>query len=177
MDQSSIVSGCTIVIVLACFILRVWVLVMAIIDAKKGNYAQAAMFVALACLLAIGNLECLPPRYLKPLILNCIEESKGETTMGRQIIKQPNGKYAVWSSIVDDFILVDATPDEIIEDWCEQQRKDTTEHVQRVVEELGLGVKPYHQLTHTFDECIHVIRERHGDDAESLQLLGVGRKP
>jgi hypothetical protein len=31
-------------------------------------------------------------------------------TVGQQIIKQPDGRLAVFSSIVDAFIVVDATP-------------------------------------------------------------------
>jgi hypothetical protein len=33
--------------------------------------------------------------------------------MGKRVLKQPDGKYAVWDSIVDDFIVWDATADEI----------------------------------------------------------------
>ena len=36
--------------------------------------------------------------------------------MSRQIIKQPNGKYALFSSVVDDFVLIDADPNEIVEE-------------------------------------------------------------
>ena len=35
--------------------------------------------------------------------------------MGRQIIKQPNGLYAEYSTISDSFIVWDATADEIIQ--------------------------------------------------------------
>lgn len=37
--------------------------------------------------------------------------------MGWQVIKQPNGKYCIWSSIVDDFIVYEATEKEIIDYW------------------------------------------------------------
>ena len=97
--------------------------------------------------------------------------------MGSQIVKQPNGKYAIWSSIVDDFILVNATPEEIIEDWSDDERKRITNRVQHIVAELEIGKQPYYQFTKTFGECVAEIRERCGDDAESLQLLGIGRKP
>lgn len=30
--------------------------------------------------------------------------------MGQEIVKQSNGKFAVWSSIVDDFVMIDADP-------------------------------------------------------------------
>lgn len=34
--------------------------------------------------------------------------------MSRQIVKKPNGKYAIWSSIVDDFVYDDVTKEEYI---------------------------------------------------------------
>lgn len=33
--------------------------------------------------------------------------------MPERVIKQPDGKYAIWSSEVDDFVVYDATADEI----------------------------------------------------------------
>ena len=43
--------------------------------------------------------------------------------MGRQIIEQPNGKYAIWSTIVDDFILEDITVEEYIEFRIQEETK------------------------------------------------------
>ena len=34
--------------------------------------------------------------------------------MPSQMIRQPNGRFALWSTIVDDFVLLDATADEMI---------------------------------------------------------------
>lgn len=86
-------------------------------------------------------------------------------------MQQSNGLYAVWSSVVDDFVLLDATRDEIIEDFCEAERERITRQVNCIVTELSKGGRPYFQFTKTFDECIAIIRELHGDDAESLKLL------
>lgn len=33
--------------------------------------------------------------------------------MSREIVKQPDGKFAVWSTIVDDFIYEDLSKDEV----------------------------------------------------------------
>ena len=33
--------------------------------------------------------------------------------MAHQIMEQPNGKFAIWSTIVDNFILLNATEEEI----------------------------------------------------------------
>ena len=40
--------------------------------------------------------------------------------MGHQIIKQPDGKYLIWSTIVDDIIVYDADREEVIEYFIEK---------------------------------------------------------
>lgn len=81
--------------------------------------------------------------------------------MGQQIVKQPNGLFAVWSSIVDNFVITDATPEEIIEEWSEREarriRVDVTEWVAR----LNAG-KRGGSFTKSYDECLDLIREVHG---------------
>lgn len=89
--------------------------------------------------------------------------------MGQQIVKQPNGLFAVWSSVVDDFTVVDCTRDELIEEFLLEYRRQITAYVDRAVS--GEAVRT--QFTKTFDECVAEIRERHGDDAESLKTLGM----
>ena len=96
--------------------------------------------------------------------------------MGQQIVKQPNGKYAVWSSGVDDFILVNVEVCEIIEEFAEWERQKIIERVNSIVDALERGDKPYHQFTRSYDECVALIREHHGDDAESLELLQEGKR-
>lgn len=93
--------------------------------------------------------------------------------MGRQIVKQPNGQYAVFSSIVDDFVLVDATPEEIIEEYVANQRRSIEQDVREVIEKLESGQKPYYQFTRTFEECVQVIRDLHGTETESLKHFGL----
>ena len=95
--------------------------------------------------------------------------------MGRQIVKQPDGKYAVWSSVVDDFILVNVEVCEIIEEFAEWERQKLIERINSIVDALERGDKPY-QFTQSYDECVALIREHHGDDAESLRLLQEGNR-
>ena len=82
--------------------------------------------------------------------------------MGQQIIKQPNGYYAVFSSVVDNFVILDATPQEIIDEWIDYERKRLTERVNQIVKELDSGGKPYYQFTMTWDEANALIREVYG---------------
>ena len=91
--------------------------------------------------------------------------------MGTQIVKQPNGKYALWSSIVDDFTLLDADANDIIESFVDDFRRRCTADVNRVIAELERGGSPYHQFTKSFDDCLAIIKEVHGNDCESLRYF------
>lgn len=37
--------------------------------------------------------------------------------MARHVVLQPDGKYAVWSTISDNFLLLDATREEVIQEY------------------------------------------------------------
>lgn len=75
--------------------------------------------------------------------------------MGQQIIKQPDGKLAVFSSITDSFIVTDATEEEIVE-WraqkaAEDERERTRAELRRVQDEANR--RPYFQFTLTWEEA------------------------
>lgn len=73
--------------------------------------------------------------------------------MSYQIIQQPDGKYAVWSSIVDDFVLGKAVPKDIIEFYLTKERSSIERRVNSVIQELKDGGKPYFQFTKTWSEA------------------------
>ena len=75
--------------------------------------------------------------------------------MGQQIIKQPNGKYCLFSSIVDNVTYYDMTKEEIIEVWTEKAKKDFEEKVNDIVNKLDKGEKPYFQFTLSYEEMLH----------------------
>jgi len=88
--------------------------------------------------------------------------------MANQIVKQPNGKYAIWSTIVDDFTVIDATPEEIINIWADDARQRIDEKVRSIVNQLNVGGRPYHQFTMTFSECVALAHDMH-DNTEQYQ--------
>lgn len=90
--------------------------------------------------------------------------------MSQQIIKQPNGKYALWSTVVDSFIVLDATPKDIIEFKLREERLSMSEHVNKIVKELDAGKKPYYQFTMSWEDAIQTIKEVHGENDESYKL-------
>jgi hypothetical protein len=91
--------------------------------------------------------------------------------MGHQIIKQPNGKYCIYSSIVDDIITFNATVEDIINERIEEAKKDIEKEVKGIVEKLNKGEDPYYTFTISFEEAIKEIKFRHGEKAETLLIL------
>ena len=91
--------------------------------------------------------------------------------MGRQIVRQPDGKFAIWSSVVDDFVIVDCDGiPEIIDAIVEDAKRDITKAVHDVVGKLNRGEKPYYNHTKTFGKCMELIREVHGPEYEAVVL-------
>lgn len=90
--------------------------------------------------------------------------------MGQQIVKQPDGLYAVWSSVVDSFISVNNTPAEIVEALVADERERIQNRVNHVISQLDKGETPYHQFTMTFDECVALMRDLHGDESTEVIL-------
>lgn len=83
--------------------------------------------------------------------------------MTQQIIRQPDGKLAVFSSITDTFIVVDATPEEVIE-WraevaADAARARTEGELRRVLN----TEKPYQQFTLTWEEAARKNLEHGGE--------------
>jgi hypothetical protein len=81
--------------------------------------------------------------------------------MGQQIIRQPDGKLAVFSSVVDAFVIVDATPEEIVE-WraeagAEEARERTRAELARVLDDAN--PRPYYQFTLTWEEAAEMDRK------------------
>jgi len=74
--------------------------------------------------------------------------------MGYQIIREPDGKYAVFSSIVDAFVLLHATREEIIEDWLRDKRERLTEDVNKVCDKLDAGIPAYYQFTKSWEDAL-----------------------
>jgi hypothetical protein len=88
--------------------------------------------------------------------------------VGQQIIKQPDGKLAVFSSIVDAFVVVDATPKEILDWRAEQAAEDARRATQRELDAV-LADDPrrvYFQFARTWEEASAMDRENspHNDE-------------
>jgi hypothetical protein len=85
--------------------------------------------------------------------------------MGQQIIQQPDGKLAVFSSVTDTFIVVDATPEELVEWRAEEAAEAARERTRAELEKVLAGDSgaPYHQFAMTWEEAAQLNREHGGD--------------
>lgn len=89
--------------------------------------------------------------------------------MPRCIVKQPNGLYAIWSTIVDDFIIYDATAEDAIWESLEDihmqnypggrdaLRRDICREFENI-KQTGRAWK----WAPNFEESIITVRELHG---------------
>lgn len=85
--------------------------------------------------------------------------------MGQQIIKQPDGKLAVFSNNTDTFIVVDATPEELVEWRAEEAAEAARERTRTELEKVLAGDSraAYFQFAMTWEEAAELNREHGGD--------------
>lgn len=83
--------------------------------------------------------------------------------MGAQIVRQPDGRLAVFSSVVDSWIVYDATGDELVEYFATEAAEEARRQARRAIDavERGDARAVYFQFAHTFEEADE-IAGRHG---------------
>lgn len=80
--------------------------------------------------------------------------------MGRSIVVQPDGLYAVFSSIIDDFVYTDCTKDDIKQLYAEE----AVENSNHQVDSMFMRYEKW-GFPETYEECIktrdmiHILRE------------------
>lgn len=72
--------------------------------------------------------------------------------MSRKTVLQPNGRYAIYSTVVDDFIITDATKEEYIEFCLDEYKKELVELLLR-------------QDLMTWEDALNYIVSHHGKEA------------
>lgn len=84
--------------------------------------------------------------------------------MGRQVIKQPDGLLAVFSSNSGRLILWNATQEEVIADFVEDAAAQAETKIRRVVEAIDRGEQErvYYQFAMTWEEALRDDREHCG---------------
>ena len=100
-------------------------------------------------------------------------------TMGHQIIKQPDGKLAVFSNGVDAWIITDASPawleEYYVEAAAQAARLSARETMEKVL--AGRSSEVYCQFTMTFSEANNESREGGGDYWADGEWVSQSPKP
>jgi hypothetical protein len=85
--------------------------------------------------------------------------------VGHQVIKQPDGRLAVFSSFTDTFVVMDATPDEVVEWFVERQAEAERRRVRAILDHVMADNSraAYFQFARTWDEACRLNQEHGGD--------------
>lgn len=85
--------------------------------------------------------------------------------MSYQIIKQPGGELAVFSSVTETIVLWDATAEEVVEWFVDAAMKKAKREAERVVEVVlhGQTRDIYHQFTMSWEEALKSDEKRGGE--------------
>lgn len=80
----------------------------------------------------------------------------------RHVVKQPNGKYALWSTVEDDFVYYDADADDIIGEFVAEAARKSMQNARQAIADAdaddGSGWT-------SFLDCISTMRAQHGAEA------------
>ena len=96
--------------------------------------------------------------------------------MPAQVVRQPDGRYAVWSSVTDDFVAVNLEAADVIEATAQSAAEEVRQEMTRIIGVLEKGGKPYFQFTKTFEECVETTLANHGNGTASLRELGIDKQ-
>lgn len=88
--------------------------------------------------------------------------------MGQQIIRQPDGRYAVFSTETETIHVYDATEDELVEWFAERAAEHARQSAREKIALVAAGEtrRAYAQFAMTWDEALTQDRD-HGGEAWS----------
>lgn len=78
----------------------------------------------------------------------------------RQIVQQPDGKYAVWCTIIDDFEVYDCTRQEVIRYCAKMAARSSRENTKEILAKLDRKEKPYYESTIPWREMRKMVPKR-----------------
>jgi hypothetical protein len=82
--------------------------------------------------------------------------------MAWRVVKQPSGRYAIFSEVVDNFTLIDATRDEMVRECC-QKGMGVIEAIEKV--DRAFKDQAVRRNGSRWSEAIDIIRDVHGEAA------------
>ena len=90
--------------------------------------------------------------------------------MAHQIIKQPNGKFLVFSIVDNSILLLDKTEEELVEHFLKIEEDKLRRAISGIVAKIDQGVKPYYQFTKTVEEAVD-MHNRYNDAKVDIKNL------
>lgn len=86
--------------------------------------------------------------------------------MGDQIIKQPDGQFAVYSTETDTIITWDASADDLVAYYADKAREQARRRARETIDKVAAGNARdvYYQFVLTWEEALENDRE-HGGEA------------
>jgi hypothetical protein len=94
--------------------------------------------------------------------------------MANKLIKQPNGKYAIFSTIVDNFTAYDMTEEEYIEYSLEIINKEYQQKIINIRHEAMRKIAFLNNRSNTlieYNKCIETIKLLHGQQEVDKILI------
>jgi len=82
--------------------------------------------------------------------------------MAHEIHKQPNGRYCIFSSVVDNIVFYDATKEDLIDFYSERERELITKRINETTEKLDKGKKVSFWSCENLGEVLKAVRSVHG---------------
>ena len=92
--------------------------------------------------------------------------------MAERVVHQPNGRYGIFSTIVDNFIFVNATPAEIEEYYVIEAIAVAKESVLRAIQKANSPRCKYLSC-----ECLETIHNIHGPASMETAKLLINANP
>lgn len=85
--------------------------------------------------------------------------------MGQQVIKQPDGRFAIFSTNTDTINVWDATAEEIVEHFVDQAAADARRRATDIMEKVAgdRAREVYAQFTMTWREALRDDRKHDGE--------------
>lgn len=90
------------------------------------------------------------------------------STVGTQIIRQPDGRLAVFDTTTDTLVLWDKTADDIVEWFASEAAERARADARRALDHITAGNprKVYFQFAVTWDEAVAADRDNGGEFTE-----------
>jgi hypothetical protein len=94
--------------------------------------------------------------------------------VGSQIVRQPSGRFAIFSSYTDTVIVWDATEDEIVEHFAERAAESARRDARRLLGHVADGNPraAYFQFAMSWEEALAEDRKHHGTAWKEMRDRG-----